>query len=53
MSDVIIYLDPNSKLNLQNQIRQKLVDGIQNGAFPPGIRLILGGKFSIKNNMSL
>jgi GntR family transcriptional regulator/MocR family aminotransferase len=39
MSDAIIYLDPDSKLNLQNQIRQKLVGGVLNGAFPPGIRL--------------
>ena len=28
MSDAIIYLDPDSKLNLQNQIRHKPVDGI-------------------------
>jgi hypothetical protein len=34
MSDAIIYLGPDRKLNLQNQIRQKLVDGILNGAFP-------------------
>ena len=26
-------------MNLQNQIRQKLVDGIINGAFPPGMKL--------------
>jgi GntR family transcriptional regulator/MocR family aminotransferase len=36
MPDAIIYLDPDSKLNLQNQIRQNLVDGILNGAFSPG-----------------
>jgi GntR family transcriptional regulator/MocR family aminotransferase len=28
MPDTIIYLDPSSPLNLQEQIRQKLVDGI-------------------------
>ena len=39
MSDAIIYLDPDSPLNLQNQIRQRLVDGILKGAFPPGMRL--------------
>ncbi len=39
MQDVILYLDPDSPLNLQNQIRQKLVDGILNGAFPPGTKL--------------
>jgi len=39
MTDAIIYLDPESKLNLQKQIRQKLVDGILNSAFPPGTKL--------------
>ena len=28
MQNAIIYLDPGSAMNLQNQIRQKLVDGI-------------------------
>jgi len=28
MTVALIYLDPNSKLNLQSQIRQKLVEGI-------------------------
>jgi GntR family transcriptional regulator / MocR family aminotransferase len=39
MPDAIIYLDPDSKLNLQNQIRQNLVDGILNGVFSPGTKL--------------
>lgn len=39
MSATIIYLDPDSTLNLQRQIRQKLVDGILSGALPPGHRL--------------
>ena len=39
MSETLIYLNPDSKLNLQNQIRQKLVDGILGGTFPPGYRL--------------
>jgi GntR family transcriptional regulator / MocR family aminotransferase len=39
MPNAILYLDPDSKLNLQNQIRQKLVDGILGGMFPPGSRL--------------
>jgi len=39
MPDTIIYLDPDSPLNLQNQIRQKLVDGILSGALPPGHKL--------------
>ncbi len=39
MSDAIIYLDPTSPLNLQSQIRQKLVDAISSGSFPPGSRL--------------
>ena len=39
MSDAIIYLDPTSPLNLQHQIRQKLIDAISTGSFPPGSRL--------------
>lgn len=39
MPDTIIYLDPDSPLNLQNQIRQKLVDGVLSGALPPGHKL--------------
>ena len=39
VKDAIIYLDPDSPMNLQNQIRQKLVDGILNGVFPPGMQL--------------
>lgn len=39
MQNTIIYLDPGSPMNLQNQIRQKLVDGILNGAFAPGMKL--------------
>ena len=31
--DTIIYIDPDQPMNLQNQIRQKLVDGILNGSF--------------------
>lgn len=39
MKDAIIYLDASSPMGLQNQIRQKLVDGILNGSFPPGMKL--------------
>ena len=39
MKDAIIYVDANSPMGLQNQIRQKLVDGILSGAFPPGMKL--------------
>ena len=39
MQDAIIYIDPGQKIGLQNQIRQKLVDGIINGAFPAGMKL--------------
>lgn len=35
----IIYLEPNSELSLQNQIRQKLVEAIQLGTFPLNKRL--------------
>ncbi len=39
MAEPLIFLDPDSPLNLQGQIRQKLVEGILGGAFPPGSRL--------------
>lgn len=39
MRDTFFYVDPDSTLNLQTQIRQKLVGGILNGVFPPGSRL--------------
>ena len=39
MSETLFYLEPNSSLSLQSQIRQKLVDGIVSGTFPPGTRL--------------
>lgn len=39
MQDTIIYIDPKQAMNLQNQIRQKLVDGILNGSFAPGMKL--------------
>jgi len=39
VAETLIYLDPGSKLNLQSQIRQKLVDGILSGTFPTGGRL--------------
>jgi GntR family transcriptional regulator/MocR family aminotransferase len=39
MANAIIYLDPDSELNLQAQIRQKLVDAIVLGTFPEGERL--------------
>ena len=39
MATAIIYLDPESELNLQAQIRQKLVEAIVLGNFPRGQRL--------------
>jgi membrane protein len=39
VKDAIIYLDASSSMGLQNQIRQKLVNGILTGAFPPGMKL--------------
>ncbi len=39
LSNAIIYLDPDSDLNLQSQIRQKMVEAILLGNFPPGRRL--------------
>ncbi len=46
MQDAIIYIDPENPVNLQNQIRQKIVDGIVNGAFPPGMKLPSSRKLS-------
>ncbi len=46
VQDAIIYIDPENPMNLQNQIRQKLVDGIINGAFPPGMKLPSSRKLS-------
>jgi len=48
VQDAIIYLDPDSSMNLQNQIRQKLVDGILNGSFPPGMKLPSSRKLAIQ-----
>jgi GntR family transcriptional regulator/MocR family aminotransferase len=39
MPKALLYLDPDSKLSLQNQIRQKLVEAITSGVFPVGERL--------------
>jgi len=39
VTTALIYLDPDSKLNLQSQIRQKLVDAILSGAFPESSKL--------------
>ena len=39
MTEALLYLDPDSNLNLQNQIREKLVDAILIGTFPSGSRL--------------
>jgi len=39
-------------MNLQNQIRQKLVDGIINGAFPPGMKLPSSRKLAQQLNVA-
>lgn len=39
-------------MNLQNQIRQKLVGGIINGAFPPGMKLPSSRKLSQQLNVA-
>ena len=52
MQDAIIYIDPDNPMNLQNQIRQKLVDGIINGAFPPGMKLPSSRKLSQQLNVA-
>lgn len=48
VSDAILYLDPTSRLNLQSQIRQKLVDAISTGVFPAGSRLPSSRKLAIQ-----
>ena len=52
MQDTIIYIDPGNRLNLQHQIRQKLVDGILNGSFPPGMKLPSSRKLSQQLNVA-
>lgn len=39
MTESLLYLDPDSPLHLQTQIRQQLVNAILRGAFPRGSRL--------------
>lgn len=39
MSAPLIFLDPDSELSLQEQVRRKLVEAACAGAFPPGRRL--------------
>lgn len=39
MTVALIYLDPDSNLNLQSQIRQKIVEGVLNQTFPAGSKL--------------
>jgi GntR family transcriptional regulator/MocR family aminotransferase len=39
MSRPLFFLDPESDLSLQDQVRRKLVDAACAGAFPPGKRL--------------
>lgn len=46
MSATLIYLEPDSGLSLQAQIRQKLVDAILLGTFPEGRRLPSSRKLS-------
>jgi len=48
MSLALIYLDPDSKLNLQSQIRQKLVKAILNGTFPAGTKLPSSRKLAVQ-----
>lgn len=39
LNSSILYLDPDSGLTLQDQIRRKIIEGIVVGALPPGQRL--------------
>jgi hypothetical protein len=42
VTEPLIFFDPDSKLSLQAQIRQKLVEGVVNGAYPGGSPLNRG-----------
>ena len=54
VQDAIIYIDSDNPVNLQTQIRQKLVDGIINGVFPAGMKLPssrkLAGQLEVARN---
>jgi GntR family transcriptional regulator/MocR family aminotransferase len=50
--DSLIYLDPDSPLGLQNQIREKLVDGVLSGTLPPGHKLPSTRKLAAMLNVS-
>ena len=52
MPDAIIYIDPDQPMNLQNQIRQRLVDGILNGSFAPGMKLPSSRKLARQLNVA-
>lgn len=52
MQDTIIYIDTSKPVNLKNQIRQKLVDGILNGSFPPGMKLPSSRKLASQLNVA-
>ncbi len=45
-SEALIYIESDSKLGLQAQIRQKLVESIHLGIFKPGTRLPSSRKLS-------
>jgi GntR family transcriptional regulator/MocR family aminotransferase len=48
VQDAIFYIDASKPVNLQNQIRQKLVDGILNGSLPPGAKLPSSRKLAVQ-----
>jgi len=50
--ELLIHLDPNSKLGLQNQIRQKLVAAILSGSLPAGEKLISSRKLAEQLNVA-
>lgn len=52
MQDAIFYIDASKPVNLQNQIRQKLVEGILNGSFPPGTKLPSSRKLASQLNVA-
>ncbi|MDQ7048843.1 MAG: winged helix-turn-helix domain-containing protein [Enterobacterales bacterium] len=50
--ELLIHLDPHSKLGLQNQIRQKLVAAILSGSLPAGEKLISSRKLAEQLNVA-
>ena len=51
-SEALLYIESDSKLGLQAQIRQKLVESIHLGIFKPGMRLPSSRKLAAHSRRS-